>query len=111
MIKEALRRILLAPLLCVGGVVVALAGVPVILLGRASYMEAVASALSRSLNAATGGDQHLTFSAQSALNEERGKALAAFRRRCVDAVNLTPGHCAWALAEARAGDYWPEAIR
>lgn len=98
---EALRRLLLAPLLSAAGVLVAAIGLVVVMFGRRRYAGAVASALSRSLNAATGGDERATFSAWSALLVERGTTGAAFRVWLVDLINIRPGHCAEALASHR----------
>jgi len=98
---EAFRRLILAPLLCAGGILVAAVGLFAIMFGRRRYAGAVGSALSRSLNAATGGDERATFSAWSALLRERGSRAAGLRTRLVDAVNLEPGHCTRALASHR----------
>jgi hypothetical protein len=106
---EAFRRLIIAPLLCAGGVLVAVVGLVVIMFGRQRYAGSVGSALSRSLNAATGGDERATFSAWSAFLVEEGAATARLRIWLVDAVNLEPGHCARALASHRERGLLPYA--
>jgi hypothetical protein len=98
---EAFRRLIIAPLLCAAGVLVAVVGLVVIMFGRQRYAGAVGSALSRSLNAATGGDERATFSAWSALLLEQGVPTSRLRMWLVDMVNLEPGHCTRALSSHR----------
>lgn len=94
MIREGARRLLAGMLLGVSLAVLALAMPFILLLGRRSYVVEAGSGASCLLNAVTGGPRTVTFSAWSWERYLRGKAGAMCRVRLVDAINLSPGHCA-----------------
>lgn len=67
------------------------------------YLEEVGSALSRLLNALTGGDGSVTFSARCWSVRLDRPAIGRVLVWLVDLINVEPGHCreAWEWHRAR----------
>lgn len=101
MIREAVRRATLGPLLTLALLLIAVALPVAVLVGRRSYAAEAGSAASCLLNALTGGPRSVTYSAWSWQRLLQGKPGAVLRVWLVDAVNLSDGHCAMAWQSHR----------
>lgn len=92
--REIVTRILTAPFIFLGLIILAFLGAGFVLFGRTQRRKEIARGMSRTLNGCMDGTGDVTFSAQSYQAMLLGKRFGAERVRLVDAIpGNGSGHC------------------
>lgn len=91
--REIVTRILTAPFIFLGLIILAFLGAGFVLFGRTQRRKEIARGMSRTLNGCFDGTGDVTFSAQSWHAKLQGKRLGEERVALVDAIpGNGPGH-------------------